>query len=187
MVLPYKRRKANLIPIVFFVIVAIVYLVQERYIDAKKSKGKGGFVKVVEVHDGDTVSVFIDNKREKVRLIGIDAPEMAQEPWGKESKNFLKSIINDSNWEVEIEFDVEKRDQYNRLLAYLRTKNGVLINSLMLKNGYAVLYTVPPNVKYVDELRVAQKEAREKKIGIWSKNGLKEMPSEYRFKNPRVN
>jgi micrococcal nuclease len=87
---------------------------------------------------------------------------------------------------VSIEFDVEKRDKYNRLLAYLKTKDGILINSLMLKHGYALLYTVPPNVKYVDVLRRAQKEARDKAIGIWSMDGLKETPSQYRYKNPRI-
>jgi micrococcal nuclease len=186
MVMPYKRKRANIIPIIFFVIVSIVYLVHEKYSDAKKSSFKEGVVKVVEVHDGDTVSVVIGNKVEKVRLIGIDAPELGQQPWGIKSKNFLKDIISKSNWEVSIEFDVEKRDKYNRLLAYLKTKDGILINSLMLKHGYALLYTVPPNVKYVDVLRRAQKEARDKAIGIWSMDGLKETPSQYRYKNPRI-
>jgi micrococcal nuclease len=88
--MPYKRKRANIIPIIFFVIVSIVYLVHEKYSDAKKSSFKEGVVKVVEVHDGDTVSVVIGNKVEKVRLIGIDAPELGQQPWGIKSKNFFE-------------------------------------------------------------------------------------------------
>ncbi|MBM4129381.1 MAG: thermonuclease family protein, partial [Nitrospira sp.] len=50
---------------------------------------------------------------------------------------------------------------------------------------YAMLYTIPPNVRHIDELTKAQHEAREKKIGIWGNRGLKEVPSEYRKKHPR--
>ena len=87
---------------------------------------------------------------------------------------------------MKLEYDVEKRDKYGRILAYLRTSDGKLINLLMVKNGYAMLYTVPPNVKYVRDLKAAQEEARQAKLGIWSEEGLKERPKDYRMEHPRM-
>ena len=55
-----------------------------------------------------------------------------------------------------------------------------MLNMRMVKDGYAVLLTIPPNIKYVDELRTAQNEARQHKRGIWGGKGLKESPGDYR-------
>jgi micrococcal nuclease len=179
-----KLKKVNLISSLFFVLVATFYLVYEKTTFSKQNTGDG-FVSVVSVADGDTVSVMIDGKKEKIRLIGIDAPELGQKPWGVESKKYLESLFNVSGWQVKLEFDVGRRDRYGRLLAYIRTTDGKLINLLMIKSGYALLYTVPPNVKYVNELRSAQEEARNKRIGIWGEQGLKQNPRDYRKEHPR--
>ena len=56
----------------------------------------------------------------------------------------------------------------------------------MVKNGYAMLFTIPPNVRYAAELRAAQREAREKRLGIWSSEGLRERPGDYRREHPRM-
>ncbi len=128
---------------------------------------------------------MIDGKEEKVRLIGIDAPELAQKPWGDKSKKYLESLLSSSGWKVRLDYDVEKTDQYGRLLAYMWTQDNRHVNLLMLENGYAALYTLPPNVKYVEEFRTTQTKAREKKIGIWGANGLKERPRDYRKEHPR--
>jgi micrococcal nuclease len=61
-----------------------------------------------------------------------------------------------------------------------------MVNLLMVKSGNAVLFTFPPNVKYTGELSAAQREAREKRLGIWSEKGLKELPGDYRKKHPRI-
>ena len=141
--------------------------------------------RVITVHDGDTVSVVIGQKTEKVRLLGIDAPEMGQRPWGAKAKRHLEELLSRSGWMVSLEFDIRKRDKYGRLLAYLRGKDNRLINLEMVEDGYAVLFTLPPNVKYADELRTGQRLAREKGLGIWGKDGLKEMPLDYKKAHPR--
>jgi len=138
---------------------------------------------VSRVHDGDTVSVMIGRRIEKIRLIGIDAPELGQRPWGERAKERLRELLGDGN--VTVVADVEKRDRYGRLLAYLWTSRGTFVNLEMVRQGFAVLYTIPPNVRYVDRFRAAQAEAREKKRGIWSEGGLEELPQEYRKKHPR--
>jgi micrococcal nuclease len=140
---------------------------------------------VVAVHDGDTVSVRIGRKKEKVRLIGIDAPELGQRPWGGEARRLLGELLDRSGRTVSLEFDVQRRDKYGRLLAYLRTGDGKLINLEMVKDGYAVLFTLPPNVRHVKELRDGQNYARERGLGIWGRGGLKETPGDYRRRHPR--
>ncbi len=148
-------------------------------------------VTVVEVHDGDTVSIKtrtflgISLSIERVRLIGIDAPEIKQEPWGTRAKRHLKRLINESGGVVYLELDIDRRDKYGRILAYLWDKNGRMLNQKMLEDGYALLYTVPPNVKYVDILKEAQQKARLNKTGIWGRDGLKKSPEEWRKENPR--
>ncbi len=144
--------------------------------------------KVVEINDGDTVTVVMEKflgliiKTERVRLIGIDAPELDQQPWGRRAKHYLRNIIKESDWQVRIELDVQHRDKYGRILAYLWDKKGNMINYLMVRNGYALVYTVPPNVKYTHLLIEAQRLAQEERRGIWGKEGLKESPSDWRKK-----
>lgn len=122
-------------------------------------------------------------RKEKVRLLGLDAPELKQKPWGNEARRHLKGLLAGSS--IRVETDVVKRDKYGRLLSYVWTANGKFINLEMIKDGYAVLYTISPNVKYENKLREAQTEARKNKTGIWSADGLREAPRKYRKKHPR--
>lgn len=77
-----RRRTINLISVLFFLIAASLYLLHEKYFPSKQ-QDMDKFVSVIAVHDGDTVSVILDNRKEKVRLIGIDAPEIGQKPGGE--------------------------------------------------------------------------------------------------------
>lgn len=153
--------------------------------------GKEDRFRVIEVNDGDTITIRtksilgMPTKIERLRLIGIDAPELRQDPWGRLSKRHLKKLISESDWIVSIEFDIERRDKYGRLLCYIWDKKGRLINEKMLEDGYAVLYTTTANVKYIERLIAAQKRAQQKKAGIWGKSGLKMSPKEWRKENPR--
>lgn len=178
-----SRQKIKLVSVVFFILSAAFYLVHEKY-SLPKQNNEDIFSYVKEVHDGDTVSVIINQKKEKVRLIGIDAPEIGQKPWGVEAKKYLETILSSSGWKVRLEFDIDKRDKYGRILAYLWTTRGEMVNLLMLKKGYALLSTFPPNVKYVNDLRTAQREAKDGGFGIWGEKGLKERPGDYRREHP---
>ncbi|HWR59621.1 MAG TPA: thermonuclease family protein [Thermodesulfovibrionales bacterium] len=141
--------------------------------------------RIVRVHDGDTVSVLIGKKKERVRLIGIDAPEIGQKPWGAKAMKHLEGLLRDSGLTVTLEFDIDRRDKHGRLLAYLWTGNGKCINLQMLKDGYAALFTFPPNVKHANALREGQRYARDRGLGIWGRDGLREAPQNYRQKHPR--
>jgi len=141
--------------------------------------------RIIKVNDGDTVVMRMEGKTYRTRLIGIDAPEMGQEPWGRKAKKHLRELVKGSGGIVRVEMDITKYDKYDRLLAYLWLDDKTLINELMLRDGYAVLFTIQPNSKHVDRLKKAQYAARKNRSGIWGPNGLTEKPVEYRKAHPR--
>jgi micrococcal nuclease len=141
--------------------------------------------RVIAVNDGDTITLRMSGKKYRTRLVGIDAPEMGQEPWGQLSREHLRKILKDLRWDVRIETDIQPYDKYNRLLVYVWDDNGKMINEQMLLDGYAVLFTIQPNSKYADRFKKAQRSARENKLGIWGADGLKERPLDYKKKHPR--
>ncbi|MFQ5989748.1 MAG: thermonuclease family protein [Candidatus Methylomirabilales bacterium] len=72
-----------------------------------------------------------------------------------------------ANKTVHLEFDVEQRDRYKRLLAYVYLDDCTFVNAWLVEHGYAQVMTVPPNVKYQDLFLKLQREAREQKRGLW--------------------
>ncbi|MFO7769591.1 MAG: thermonuclease family protein [bacterium] len=127
-------------------------------------------VEVVDVVDGDTIKVRLGGEVETVRYIGMDTPETVHptrgvEPYGKEACEQNRRLVEGER--VRLEFDVEKRDRYGRLLAYVFV-DTLFVNAELLRRGYAQLMTVPPNVKYVDLFRRLQTEAREADRGLWA-------------------
>jgi micrococcal nuclease len=111
---------------------------------------------VVAVASGDTIIVRLaSGQEEEVCLIGIKAPETGQD-CSRDATQAIAALLEGK--EVALETDVETRDRYDRLLAYVWTGPAVtdLANAEMLRMGMATLQTVPPNVKYVDMLQSAQ-------------------------------
>ena len=135
---------------------------------------------VTRAIDGDTI-LLEDNQR--VRLIGIDTPEMHEsdkldrdskrsgesksiiQQLGKRSYEFTKNLVQGKR--VSLEFDVERYDRYKRLLAYVYLKDGTFVNAEIVRQGYASLMTYPPNVKYADLFQKFYREARENRRGLW--------------------
>jgi micrococcal nuclease len=141
---------------------------------------------VVQIVDGDTLTIQHNGRNEKIRLIGIDAPESRINnktkkdaargngdietitKMGKEATLFVKKIVKPGD-PVTIEFDKQIRDKYGRLLGYVYMANGKMLNEEIVKAGYASLMTYPPNVKYQDRFLKAYREARENSRGLWGK------------------
>lgn len=129
-------------------------------------------VSVVSVTDGDTIKVSPEiDGIEDVRLIGIDTPETAGsprggQPYGEEAAEFSEKKLGGQR--VELRFDVEKKDQYDRLLAYVYMPDGSMFNETLLRRGYAQVATFPPNVRHLEDFESAQRMAREAGRGIWS-------------------
>lgn len=145
------------------------------------NKPPKGFVPatVSRVVDGDTVEVTLsDGTKEKVRLIGMDTPETVHptkpvQSYGPEASDYTKAQLTGK--EVVLEYDVEERDKYGRLLAYVYLPSGTMFNATLVDEGYAQLATFPPNVRYVGLFRTLQTEARTAAVGLW---GLDAAPAE---------
>lgn len=117
---------------------------------------------VSEVLDGDTIRI---ETGEKVRYLGIDAPEQ-NEAYGLTAARYNKQFVLGKR--IRLEYDYEEHDQYGRLLAYVFAGND-FINEKMIKEGYAKVYTIAHTrkLKYIDRLEAAETWARERHNGMW--------------------
>jgi micrococcal nuclease len=118
-------------------------------------------VTVAQVVDGDTIE--LTNGR-KVRYIGINTPERDQ-PYYAEATAANRQLVEGKN--IQLEYDVETFDQYGRTLAYVWV-DGLMANLEIVKRGFANAFTVPPNVRYEEQFRQAEREAREAGRGLWA-------------------
>ena len=135
---------------------------------------------VERVVDGDTLKL---STGERVRLIGVDTPEVHYsdklvrdskksgrdiktiQAQGARSSEFTKGLCQGRK--VRLEYDVEKRDRYGRLLAYVYLDDGTFVNARIIEEGYGQTMTIPPNVRYADLFRKLEKQARENDKGLW--------------------
>ena len=144
--------------------------------------GAPGAAIVTKVVDGDTIHVRIGRADEIVRLIGIDTPEThkpgtAVECFGVEATKALARLLP-TRTPVRLERDVEARDRYGRLLAYVyRAHDKLFVNVEMARAGYAAAYTYPPNVAHTDDIVLAASEARAASRGLWSACGGGHVPT----------
>jgi micrococcal nuclease len=125
--------------------------------------------------DGDTIEC---RRIGRVRLIGMDTPEASQEPYAEMATEALWSLFENATI-VGLEPDVELRDRYGRMLAYVWA-DGLLVNWALVRQGWAVVLTYPPNVQYVDWFTTAQHLAREEGVGLWGIGGFDCLPRDRR-------
>jgi len=123
------------------------------------------FVKYVI--DGDTV---ILKNNETLRFIGIDTPEIDHEnknaePLGYAARSLNLKLLGSKR--IRLEYDQEKRDHYNRLLAYVYLPDGTFVNMVLLRSGMGIYLHKPPNLKHSERLLKAQREAMLERKGIW--------------------
>lgn len=133
--------------------------------------------KVTRITDGDTLRVQLNaGTEEKVRLIGIDTPEVhgrggLRECFGKEASAELARLLPIGTT-VRVAIDAEPRDRYGRLLAYVyRQPDDLHVNLEMARRGFAAALTVPPNVAFADEFVDAAGDARDANRGLWAACG----------------
>ncbi len=169
-----------------FVFILLIFsfscLSQEKVVIAPNSKNIP--CKVSKVVDGDTFHCIANGEEIKVRLIGVDTPESHKNQkalrdaektgmpvediikMGKKAYEFTKRLIPEGTT-VYLETDVQLTDKYGRILAYVWLPDGRMLNEVLVREGYAQVYTIPPNVKYQDVLLSAQGRAREEGKGFW--------------------
>lgn len=125
--------------------------------------------RVVYVHDGDTVKLADGTK---VRLIGLDTPELKRdrrpaEPLAEAARGALRRLIEEDP-RVGLQYGRERRDRYDRRLAYLVLADGRHAARILLEQGLASLLVLPPNTRYAECYAAAQRRAREHKRGVWA-------------------
>lgn len=131
---------------------------------------------VVTVIDGDTIDVRIGYERHRIRLLGIDTPETkdprkAVQCFGPEASAFTKSLLPKGTI-VGLEYDLEQRDAFNRLLAYVwRSADGTFVNLELVAQGYADILSIAPNTAHADEFRTAMLNAKAAPRGLWAECG----------------
>ena len=140
-----------------------------------------GTATLTRVVDGDTIRVRIGGREEPVRLVGIDTPESVKpgtpvQCFALAASARTKALLPKGS-AVRLERDVEERDRYGRLLAYVyRARDDLFVNLALVREGYALALTVPPNVAHTDELVAAARAAREQGLGLWGRCEAQAIP-----------
>lgn len=134
----------------------------------KASENTVDFVRVKRVVDGDTIEL---ENGEKVRYIGINTPESVKvnspvECFGKEASAKNKELVEGKS--VRLEKDISDKDRYGRLLRFVYLEDGSFVNDVLVRDGYARASTFPPDVAKAEEFKLAEREARENKRGLWA-------------------
>ena len=124
---------------------------------------------VERVVDGDTVVLA---GGERVRYIGVDTPELHHpkkgvEVYGREACEFNRQLVEGRR--IRLERDVQAKDKYQRTLAYVFLDDGTFVNAELIRQGYARIFTIPPNVKYQDTFLALEREARLARRGLWGR------------------
>lgn len=124
---------------------------------------------VVRVVDGDTIHVRLGDRIETVRYIGVNTPEVhhprrGEEPGGREATAINRQLV--AGQQVRLELDVQVRDRYKRMLAYVWI-GELMINAELVRLGYAQVMTVPPNVRHQALFLKLQRDARDARRGLW--------------------
>lgn len=123
--------------------------------------------RVRQVIDGDTITV---SGIGTVRLIGVDAPEKTggyreSEPYGDAATRFMKGLVEGKL--VRLEYDGERKDQYNRTLAYVYLEDGTLANEAIIRAGLAETYR-RFSYRLKPQFQAAEADAREARRGMWA-------------------
>lgn len=125
---------------------------------------------VERVVDGDTLIAEVAGERERIRLLRIDAPEVARDGQpGECLAEAATAALTDlvpAGTTVDLATDVEQRDRFGRLLAHVWV-DDTWVNGALLGTGMAQVLTIPPNVAHDDEVLAAQAAARDARLGLW--------------------
>ena len=177
------RAEMKYIQIAVLVIATAIYAGLKYLPFSGNASATDDLVTVSRVIDGDTIEL---SNAGKVRLIGVDTPEVHYsdklvrdagkngkdiktiQALGRKASAHTKGLC--LGRKVRLEFDVEKRDRYGRLLAYVYLEDGTFLNARIIEDGYGSVLTVPPNVKYAELLLKAERRARDSGSGLWNES-----------------
>lgn len=181
--------------LLFILLVGILYLSGSRIrtetihdprprILALFTEAPEGFVKVVDIVDGDTIVVEINGKEEMVRFLGVDTPE-TKDPrksvqcFGRAASAYTKLKLSGKAVRLMSDPLEQDRDKYGRLLRYIYLSDGTNLNEMLVAHGFAFAYERFPTTR-MEQLKLWEKDARDHHRGLWGtctvtiKNGGKQ-------------
>ncbi|MFW5470663.1 thermonuclease family protein [Knoellia sp. CPCC 206435] len=124
---------------------------------------------VVGITDGDTIKVRVGGTTERVRVIGLDAPELrGAECWSQKASSRMQSLVQSRSVQLVGDPTQDDRDRYGRLLRHVVTADGKLVAQALIEGGFAKEYTYDRAYAHRDAYRAAQDRARSKRLGVWS-------------------
>ena len=143
----------------------MIYLVIIIFLTASPALASNTWL-VKRVIDGDTIEL---STGERVRYIGIDAPEISRvnhlvKELGKKIKARNEALV--LHKQVSLIFDVQRKDKYGRLLAYVYV-GDTFVNAELIREGYASASPYPPNTRYASIFKELEREAKEGRRGLW--------------------
>ncbi len=172
-----RQLRKKKYPLAFIVVIVTLSLIMDNCTPSNIPQNSSDECRVISIYDGDTMTLQCPNNpdKTKVRMYCIDTPEMKQKPWGTEARDYLRSITGDIVSLVKID-----KDRYGRIVGEVYS-NNINLNLAQIKAGKASVYTAYCKKS---EYYLAEKPAKQAKLGIWSKAGLHQTPWEWR-KNKR--
>ena len=156
-------------PFVLLLVAVAVLVVQLRDHRQTKTFGRAQVVRVV---DGDTIRVRLGDRIERVRYIGVDTPESVKpgtpvQCYAKRAAAANAALV--AGRSVRLVGDIEQRDRYGRLLAYVyREPDGAFVNAQLVRDGYARTLTIAPNVAHARQFAALARTARDGGRGLWT-------------------
>jgi micrococcal nuclease len=140
----------------------------------------GDSARVVQVRDGDTIVVEVAGRKEDVRLLGVDTPEMnyktgEPEPFALEATLFTRETVDGTSVVLTRDGLNQDRDHYDRLLRYVHLKSGDLLNVELIRLGYGFAFLEFPLTSR-ERLVDAEIEARNTERGLWAPNRVQDIP-----------
>ena len=140
----------------------------------------GESARVRHVHDGDTV--MLEDGR-KIRLIGIDTPELARDgqpsqPYAEVARDHARQLIQQYGNVVQLHYEPERMDHYRRILAHILLSDGSSLQARLIDAGLAVAYTTPPNDRYSHCYQHIETRAQQKRAGFWEHTKYQVIASE---------
>ena len=124
---------------------------------------------VTSITDGDTIKVRVGGVTERVRLIGLDAPELkGNECWSQKASSKMQSLVQSRSVQLVRDRTQADRDRYGRLLRHVVTEDGRLVAQVLIEGGFAKEYTYAAAYEHRADYLAAQKRAKAQRLGVWS-------------------
>lgn len=170
-----KRNKRKLIKLAIgLVLFTVAYFANSSKVEPPPQVAgtlTPGYYRVASFEDGDTITIEMDGKEERIRMIGVDTPE-TKDPrkpvqcFGQAASEFTKNLIGNQPVRLESDDLSDNRDRYRRLLRYVYLPDGRLVQAEIIKQGFGFAYTSFPFTKS-DEFKAYEKDARAENRGLW--------------------